>query len=202
VEGYGMTEIGMAISNPLEGERRPGAVGQPLPGVDVILVSEDGAELEGEDNPGEIWLRGANVFSEYWRNPEATEDSFTDGWFRTGDMAVRERGYYRIMGRLSMDIIKSGGEKLSALEIEDVLLTHPDIAECAVIGAPDDTWGEAVCAAIVLVDGASVDEASIRAWAKDRMTHYKVPKRVMVQASLPRNAMGKVTKTQVKELFA
>jgi len=202
LERYGMTEIGMAISNPLNGERRPGAVGMPLPGVEVILAGEDGGVLDGENNPGEIWVRGPNVFSEYWRNSAATEDSFTDGWFRTGDMAVRERGYYRIMGRLSMDIIKSGGEKLSALEIEDVLLTHPDIAECAVVGAPDDTWGEAVCAAIVPAEGASVDEASIRAWGKDRMTHYKVPKRVMIQASLPRNAMGKVTKTQVKALFS
>ncbi|MCB1212199.1 MAG: acyl-CoA synthetase, partial [Verrucomicrobiales bacterium] len=142
LERYGMTEIGMALSNPYRGERRPGAVGLPLPGVEIRLKSESGAIVTREDEPGEIQVRGPAVFRVYWDRPEASAECFDDDWFRTGDMAVLERGYYRIMGRLSVDIIKSGGYKLSALEIEAALLEHPDIVECAVIGLPDDTWGE------------------------------------------------------------
>ena len=147
LERYGMTEIGMALSNPLHGERRPGSVGLPLPGVAVKLVTEAGAEVPGEDEPGEIRVRGPGVFREYWNNPEATAKSFVDGWFCTGDVAVRERGYYRIMGRQSIDIIKSGGYKISALEIENVLLAHPAIRECAVFGVEDPTWGEIIAVA-------------------------------------------------------
>ncbi len=130
LERYGMTEIGMALSNPYRGERRPGAVGIPLPGVEVRLKTESGTMVTTEDEPGEIQVRGPGVFSAYWNRPEESAASFEDGWFRTGDMAVRERGYYRIMGRLSVDIIKSGGYKLSALEIEAALLEHPNIDEC------------------------------------------------------------------------
>ena len=115
LERYGMTEIGMALSNPYDGERRPGAVGVPLPGVAIELHDEDGQLVTGEGIPGELWVLGANVFLEYWQNPGATAESFSGTWFRTGDMAVLEDGYYRIMGRLSVDIIKSGGYKLSAL---------------------------------------------------------------------------------------
>jgi malonyl-CoA/methylmalonyl-CoA synthetase len=121
LERYGMTEIGMAIANPYRGERRPGAVGIPLPGVVVRLKTESGTVVTTEDEPGEIQVRGPGVFQAYWNRPEETANSFEDGWFRAGDMAVRERGYYRIMGRLSVDIIKSGGYKLSALEIEAVV---------------------------------------------------------------------------------
>ncbi|MEP7314907.1 MAG: acyl-CoA synthetase, partial [Pseudomonadota bacterium] len=133
LERYGMTEIGMALSNPMHGERRPGAVGVPLPGVDVRLVDEEGKALGGEDLPGEIQVRGPGVFREYWGRAADTAASFDGDWFRTGDVAVIERGYYRIMGRRSVDIIKSGGYKLSALEIEAALLEHPAIAECAVV---------------------------------------------------------------------
>ena len=150
MERSGMTEIGMAISNPYHGERRPGAVGQALPGVEVRLKSDSGAIIAGEDEPGEIQVRGPGGFCAYWNRPKARAKSFDAGWFRTGDVAVLERGYYRIMGRQSVDIIKSGGYKLSALEIEAALLEHPDIRECAVIGMQDDTWGEVVCAAVAL----------------------------------------------------
>ncbi len=153
LERYGMTEIGMGISNPYHGERRAGAVGKPLPGVRVGLFDEDGKLIEGDDIPGEIRVQGDNVFLEYWDNPRATKEAFIDDWFCTGDVAVREIGYYRIMGRSSVDIIKSGGYKLSALEIEDTLLTHPKIAECAVVGMPDETWGEVVTAFVVLKRG-------------------------------------------------
>ena len=202
LERYGMTEIGMAISNPLHGERRPGAVGQALPGVEIRLRSESGDVITDEDTPGEIQVRGPNVFSEYWGKPAATAESFeSDGWYRTGDMAVRETGYYRIMGRLSVDIIKSGGYKLSALEIEAALLEHPHIAECAVIGLPDDTWGEAVSAAVVTKGGLPLALPELRDWCKSRLSVYKVPQRLSVVKDLPRNAMGKVMKPAVRGLF-
>jgi malonyl-CoA/methylmalonyl-CoA synthetase len=202
LERYGMTEIGMGISNPLHGERRPGSVGRPLPGVQVRLVSEAGERIEAEAEPGEIQVRGPGVFTEYWDRPEATRDAFVDGWFRTGDVAVLEDGYYRILGRLSVDIIKSGGYKLSALEIEDALRQHPAIRECSVVGVPDATWGEAVAAAIVTRGGARLDLPALRAWAAARLSGYKIPRRLLVVGELPRNSMGKVVKPAVKELFA
>jgi malonyl-CoA/methylmalonyl-CoA synthetase len=200
LERYGMTEIGMALSNPYRGERRAGSVGQPLPGVEVRLAAEDGARITEEDQPGEIQVRGANVFLEYWDNPQATAESFTDGWFHTGDMAVLERGYYRIMGRTSIDIIKSGGYKISALEIEGVLLEHREIAEVAVIGTEDPVWGEAVAAFVVTRSGTTLDADALRQWCKGRLSDYKIPKRVRFVAALPRNAMGKVTKPDLKLL--
>jgi malonyl-CoA/methylmalonyl-CoA synthetase len=201
LERYGMTEIGMAISNLYRGERRPGAVGTPLPGVAVRLKAESGSVVTVEDEPGEIQVRGPGVFQTYWNRPEATAESFEDGWFRTGDMAVLERGYYRIMGRLSVDIIKSGGYKLSALEIESGLLEHPQVAECAVIGLPDETWGEAVTAVCVVRNDVPLDITTLREWCKGRMSVYKIPQRLLVVDELPRNAMGKVTKPAVRELF-
>jgi malonyl-CoA/methylmalonyl-CoA synthetase len=201
LERYGMTEIGMALSNPLHGERRPGAVGVPLPGVEVRLKSESGDIVAAEDEPGEIQVRGPGVFRAYWNRPDASAESFDDGWFRTGDMAVRERGYYRIMGRLSVDIIKSGGYKLSALEIEAALLEHPSIRECAVIGLPDDTWGEAVTAVVVLQTDSTLELPALREWCKGRLSVYKIPQRLKVVSDLPRNAMGKVTKPAVRALF-
>ncbi len=201
LERYGMTEIGMAISNPYHGERRPGAVGKPLPGVEVRLQAESGAVVPGEDEPGEIQVRGPGVFRAYWNRPEISGGAFDDGWFRTGDIAVLEAGYYRIMGRLSVDIIKSGGYKLSALEIEAALLEHPQIHECAVIGVPDATWGEAVAAAAVLAEGATLDLATLRDWCREHLSYYKIPQRLIVLKELPRNAMGKVTKTVLRTLF-
>jgi len=201
LERYGMTEIGMALSNPLQGERRPGAVGAPLPGVTIRLISEAGELIEGENEPGEIQARGPAVFSEYWDKPEVTRESFVDGWFRTGDMAVLEDGYYRIMGRLSVDIIKSGGYKLSALEIEATLLTHPAISECAVVALPDDTWGEVVAVAIVSRDGEDIELPALKEWATERMSAYKIPKSLLLLEDLPKNAMGKVTKRAVQDLF-
>lgn len=200
LERYGMTEIGMAISNLYRGERRPGSVGTSLPGVEVRLKTEKGAIIITEDEPGEIQVRGPGVFHEYWNRPEVAAESFDEGWFRTGDMAVLERGYYRIMGRLSVDIIKSGGYKLSALEIEAVLLEHPLIAECAVMGLPDDTWGEAVTAVVVLKN-STLELSELRDWCKGRLSVYKIPQRLKIVCELPRNAMGKVTKPAVRALF-
>ena len=200
LERYGMTEIGMGISNPYNGERRAGCVGHPLPGVECQLFDEYDQPITEEASPGEIRIKGDNVFLEYWDNPAATTESFKDGWFCTGDVAVVEDGYYRIMGRSSVDIIKSGGYKLSALEIEGVLLTHDAIAEVAVIGVEDDTWGEAVTAFIGLNAGASLDYESLKGWCDGKMSSYKIPKTIKIVDALPRNAMGKVTKPALREM--
>ena len=201
LERYGMTEIGMGISNPYNGERRAGAVGQPLPGVQCQLFDENDNVVERESEPGEIRIKGDNVFLEYWENEEATKSSFKDGWFCTGDVAVVEQGYYRIMGRSSVDIIKSGGYKLSALEIEGVLLTHDSISEVAVIGIEDDIWGEAVTAFVALKEGTALEFDSLKSWCEGRMSSYKIPKHLKLVDALPRNAMGKVTKPSLKELL-
>lgn len=201
LERYGMTEIGMGLSNPLEGERRPGFVGTPLPGVDIRLVDDDERPVEAAQ-PGQIQVRGPGVFSQYWRRTKETAEAFTDdGWFRTGDLAVVEEGAYRILGRSSVDILKTGGEKISALEIEDVLRSHPGVADCAVVGVPDPEWGDRVCAAVVPVGGADLAEDELRDLARERLAPYKVPKDFLIVDDLPRNAMGKVMKPAVRELF-
>ena len=200
LERYGMTEIGMALSNPLRGERVPGSVGRPLPSVEVRLVGENG-EPVAPGTPGEIEVRGPSVFGEYWGQPDATRAAFRDGWFRTGDTAVVENGVYRILGRTNIDILKTGGHKVSALEIEEALRKHPAIAECAVVGLPDPEWGERVAAAVVLNDGDALDLPSLRTWAKELLAAYKLPSRFLVLDALPRNAMGKVMKPAVAALF-
>jgi malonyl-CoA/methylmalonyl-CoA synthetase len=200
LERYGMTEIGMALSNPLHGHRRAGHVGAPLPGVEVRLVDERGAPVPA-GTPGEIELRGPTVFREYLGRPDATAEAFRDGWFRTGDVAVVEEGSYRILGRRSVDIIKSGGYKISTLEIEEVLREHPGVAECAVVGVPDAEYGERVAVAVVPHPGATVELTELRTWARERLAGYKVPSRLLAVAGLPRNAMGKVVKPEVAALF-
>lgn len=196
LERYGMTEIGMALSNPLAGERRPGTVGQPLPGVELRLVDEAGRPVP-PGAPGEIEVRGRQVFREYWGRPAETAAVFRDGWFRTGDAAVVEDGYYRILGRQSTDIIKSGGYKISALEIEEALREHPAVADCAVVGLPDDDLGERVAAAVVLRE-AGADAAVVAAWARGRLAPYKAPRLVRAVPELPRNALGKVLKPELR----
>ena len=191
LERYGMTETGMILSNPLTGDRIPGAVGQPLPGVEVQLVDDDGPVAGAGE--GEVWVRGPAVFAEYWRRPEATRDAFVGDWFRTGVT-------YRLLGRSSVDIIKTGGYKVSALEIEETLRRHPAVGDCAVVGVADPEWGERVVAAAVAA-GAAVDDEELRAWAKERLAAYKVPREVRWLPDLPRNALGKVTKPAVQALF-
>ncbi len=199
LERYGMTEIGMALSNPLHGLRIAGKVGTPLPQVAVRLVDEGAVVPAG--TPGEIQVQGATVFAEYWQNPEATTEAFQDGWFCTGDRAVLEDGSYRILGRNSIDIIKTGGYKVSALEIEAILRTHPDIQECAVVGLADPEWGQRVGVAIVLAPNSSLTLDALRHWAKAHLATYKVPSRILLLPELPRNAMGKVVKPAIGPLF-
>ena len=200
LERYGMTELGMALSNPLAGERRAGYVGQPLPGVDIRLVDEDGRDV-GEGTPGELEVRGPAVCLEYWQRPDDTRDAFRDGWFRTGDVAVWENGSFRLLGRSNVDIIKTGGFKVSALEIEEILRTHPAIAECAVVGVHDEDWGERVSAAVELRTGATLSLDELQQWAKVQLAPYKVPRALQAVPALPRNAMGKVVKPEVAGLF-
>jgi malonyl-CoA/methylmalonyl-CoA synthetase len=201
LERYGMTEIGMAISNPYQGDRRAGYIGQPLPGVDVMLADEKDNPVPPE-TPGEILVRGENVFKSYWNRPAETAASFTaEGWFKTGDVAVMEDGYYRIMGRQSVDIIKSGGYKISALEIEEELRKHPQVADVAVVGIPDDEWGERIVAAVVVTNADSLQEIDFSSWLRERIPAYKVPRLYKILTALPRNAMGKVIKNDVKKMF-
>ena len=200
LERYGMTEMGMAISNPYMGERRPGYIGQALPGVKVRLVDEENHPIP-EGKSGEIQVQGTNVFSEYWNKAQATADAFTDdGWFKTGDIATFENGSYRILGRNSVDIIKSGGYKISALEIEEVLRKHPQIKDCGVVGIPNEEWGEIVGASLILSDD-SIDLKELNTWIRERLPAYKVPRKYLIQDDLPRNVMGKVTKVELKSLF-
>jgi len=214
LERYGMTEIGMALSNPLHGERVPGSVGVPLPGVQVRLVEMDidavndtgehhhGDVIEADGRPGELQVRGPAVFKEYWRMPEVTAAAFPeDDWFCTGDVAEMEDGRYRILGRASQDFAISGGENVNLKEVEEVVSAHPDIVECAVVGVPDEYWGKAVSAAVKLRDGAELSSDDLREWARERLAAHKLPRRLLVRDSLPRTAVGKVVKPAVVKLF-
>lgn len=200
LERYGMTEIGMAVSNSYRGERRPGHIGLPLPKMELRLVDEKN-ELVEIGKEGEIQVKGPNIFLEYWQKPEATKKAFTeDGWFKTGDVALFNEGSYRILGRNSVDIIKSGGYKISALEIEEVLRKHPLIKDCGVVGIPDEEWGEIVAASLIVEDERP-DIASLQHWLKERMPAYRIPRKYIFQEDLPRNTLGKVTKNELKKFF-
>jgi malonyl-CoA/methylmalonyl-CoA synthetase len=221
LERYGMTEIGMALSNPLQGARVAGTVGFPLPGVECRIADDSGAEAGAgattntqaetqaetqaamqTEATGELQVRGASVFQGYWNKPGETAAAFDGPWFRTGDLVHRNgEGRYRILGRLSVDIIKTGGFKVAAPEIEETLLAHPAIAECAVVGVPDPTWGEQVGAVLVLQPGHSLTLEALRLWARERLAVYKVPGRLVLTEALPRNAMGKVVKPELPALF-
>jgi malonyl-CoA/methylmalonyl-CoA synthetase len=200
LERYGMTEIGMALSNPLDGPRVPGAVGRPMPLVEARITAE-GREAEPGQS-GELWIKGPTVFHEYWNRPHETEAAFEGQWFKTGDAAVVEDGVYRILGRNSVDIIKTGGYKVSALEIEEVIRRRPDVDDVAVVGVEDEEWGQRVAAAVTLRPERSLTLEELREWAKELLAPYKIPTRLMVVDRLPRNAMGKVTKTAVADWFA
>lgn len=200
LERYGMTETGMNCSNPLHGERRIGSVGLPLPGVEVRIVgSETGSPLpDGEI--GDLQLRGPNVFNRYWRQPEKTRESFSaDGWFQTGDLGYREPdGYITLCGR-SKDLIISGGLNIYPPEVERVLVEHPSVETCAVIGCPDDEWGENVTAIVILGKGNSVSEGELIAFCRERLASFKSPKSIIFQEALPRNAMGKIQKVALRK---
>ncbi|ASR38908.1 acyl-CoA synthetase [Prauserella marina] len=196
VERYGMSETLMNTSVRADGERKPGSVGVPLRGVEVRLVDEAGDPISGGDREtvGEIQVRGENLFAEYLNRPDATREAFADGWFKTGDMATRDAdGYIRIVGRKATDIIKSGGYKIGAGEIENALLEHPGVAEVAVTGEPDDDLGERIVAWVVPGETTPTEQQLADHVAR-LLTPHKRPRVVRFLKSLPRNDMGKVMK--------
>ncbi|XP_050434360.1 malonate--CoA ligase ACSF3, mitochondrial isoform X2 [Adelges cooleyi] len=217
LERYGMSEIGMALSNPLNGERRPGFVGHPLPGVSVRIVNDDNVLVEGNSvetkviDPkakqkdgsfvGTLQVTGDAVFKGYWRKPEATKNEFTeDGWFKTGDTAEFSDNSYRILGRTSVDIIKTGGYKVSALFIETIMLQNKLIQDIAIVGLPDNTWGQRIAALLVVNNQVSqeMDNKKIikelKTWAETVLPPYSIPSVIKLVEQIPRNAMGKVDK--------
>lgn len=187
LERYGMTETVMLVSNPFEGERKPGTVGLPLPGVEVRLGDRD-----------EIEVRGPNVFAGYWERPEATAESFRpDGWFRTGDVGSFDAdGYLSIVGR-TKELIISGGFNVYPREVEDVLRSVPGVRDAAVVGTPSAEWGEVVTAYLELADEHVYDEAQLRAIATAELAPYKRPRLVHIVVSLPRNSLGKVVRREL-----
>jgi malonyl-CoA/methylmalonyl-CoA synthetase len=200
LERYGMTETGMNCSNPLNGERRLGSVGLPLPGVEVRIVNPENDQVLVDGEIGEVQLRGPNVFKGYWKQPDKTAAAFSaDGWFRTGDLGVREAdGYITLCGR-SKDLIISGGLNIYPPEVERVLMEHPSVAACAVIGCPDREWGEKVTAVVVLSQAEITTGDELMRFCRERLAPYKSPKFIVFRNDLPRNAMGKVQKAELRK---
>jgi malonyl-CoA/methylmalonyl-CoA synthetase len=201
LERFGMTEIGVGITNSLAGPRFPGAVGLPLPTVETRIVGEDGTDAE----TGELWIRGPSVFAGYHGKSDETRRAFVEApggdWFRTGDTVTRDASLpgrpFRILGRTSVDILKSGGYKLSALEIEEVLREHGAVLEAAVIGVPDEAWGDRVVACVVRRPSVVCEANELREFVRARLAPYKVPKDVLFLGELPKNALGKVVKPEL-----
>ncbi|MBM3569912.1 MAG: malonyl-CoA synthase [Alphaproteobacteria bacterium] len=202
LERYGMTETGMIASNPYDGERIPGTVGFPLPGIEVRIADPDSGRALGTDEVGVIELRGPNVFKGYWRMPEKTKAEFRpDGFFVTGDVAKRDaRGYIHIIGR-AKDLVISGGYNVYPIEIEGEIDALPGIVESAVIGLAHPDFGEGVTAVAIRAKDAAIDEAQVLKALDGRLAKYKQPKRVLFVDELPRNAMGKVQKNLLRERF-
>jgi malonyl-CoA/methylmalonyl-CoA synthetase len=192
LERYGMTETGINTSNPYHGERIAGTVGLPLPGVDVRISDAEG-------DIGAIEVRGPNVFAGYWRNPEKTAAEFREGgWFVTGDLGkIDAQGYVHIIGR-GKDLIITGGYNVYPKEVEDAIDALPGVSESAVIGVPHDDFGEAVVAVVV---GTGLDQAAMLSQLRTRLAAYKLPKAIHIAAELPRNTMGKVQKTLLREAY-
>lgn len=196
VERYGMTETLITLAARADEPRVRGGVGRPLPGIDVRVLADDG-EPAPAGTIGAMQVRGRSVFDGYLHHPDATAASFTaDGWFRTGDVAeVDPQGRWRIVGRAATDLIKSGGYRIGAGEVEDALLSHPSVAEAAVIGAPDDDLGQRIIAFVVAAD--HVDEDQLVAHVATTLSQHKRPRSVVFVDELPRNAMGKVDKSRL-----
>jgi malonyl-CoA/methylmalonyl-CoA synthetase len=205
LERYGMTETIMNLTNPYHGERRPGTVGVPFPGQEARIVDVQTGQPIDDERPGEIQVRGPHVFKGYWRNPEATAEAFdpsgplNGGWFNTGDLGWRSRdGYYTISGR-ARELIISGGFNIYPREVEEVLQSHPAVAEAAVLGLPDPDFGEQVVAALVLRPGAAATADELVAHCRDQLASYKKPRQLFFVESLPRNALGKIQKHLLRE---
>ena len=200
VERYGLTETGILSSNPLDGERRPGWVGLPLPGVELRVADPADNTPLADGKIGEIQTRGAHVFKGYWNDARKTAAAFApDGWFKTGDLGLRGAdGYFQIRGRAA-DLVISGGMNVYPLEVERVIDSHPAVAQSAVIGCPDAEWGEAVTAVLVAA-AAQPSEKEVAAYCRRQLASYKIPKRIVFAKELPRNAMGKVSKPALRKM--
>jgi len=199
LERYGMTETGMNLSNPYDGERRVGSVGMPLPGVEARIVNPENDKPLPDGEVGEVQIKGAHVCKGYWRQPEKTASAFTDeGWLRTGDMGVRAPdGYFTLKGR-AKDLIITGGLNVYPPEVELVLMQHPAVSACAVIGCPDEEWGEQITAVIIKADNA-IEPDELLSICREHLASYKVPRRIVFADELPRNALGKIQKAKLRE---
>jgi len=201
VERYGLTETAINASNPLRGPCKPGSVGRPLPGVEIGIFNAQTKQLLADGETGEIWVRGPNVFSGYWHNPEATAAAFADSWFHTGDLGAFDAdGYLSIRGRMK-ELIIVGGTNVTPGEVEAVLETDTGVAECAVVGVPDPDLGERIAAFIVPRSGedAPTLEKRLREKAEQNLAPYKRPRLYHFLAVIPRNAMGKVERGKLRE---
>ncbi|KAJ3181792.1 hypothetical protein HDU87_000810 [Geranomyces variabilis] len=207
LERYGMTEIGMALGNPYAGPRIPGTVGKPFPGVGISIRDASGADALADADgtvSGDLFVSGPQVFKEYWNKPEATQKELSaDGWFRTGDLVSRDaNGVHRILGRASVDIIKSSGYKISAPEIEREAMSCPIVKDIAVLGLKNEEYGETIAAMVVFAEGEEeANVATLKTFLKDKLAHYKIPRRYLAVKELPRNVMGKVNKKQLVGYF-
>jgi fatty-acyl-CoA synthase len=201
-QGYGLTECGvncMSMTNE-ESTRYNGSVGKPIFHSEIKLFDPEGREV-GVDEPGELCIKGPTTCLGYWNNAEATAKSLVDGWFHTGDMARRNAdGFFYIIGRYK-DMIKSGGENIYAAEVEAVFRDHPGVAECALIGEPDEKWGEVGLMIVVLKKGAGATEGELIAFCKERIANYKVPKRVVFADALPYSSYGKIVKAELRQKY-
>ena len=200
LERYGMTETGMNLSNPYKGERRVGSVGMPLPGVEARIVNPENDSPLPDGEVGEVQIKGAHVCKGYWRQAEKTASAFTeDGWLRTGDMGVRAvDGYFTLKGR-AKDLIITGGLNVYPPEVELILMEHPAVSACAVIGCPDEEWGEQVTAVIIPVEGQTFTLDDLSDLCREHLASYKVPRRIIITDSFPQNALGKVQKAKLRE---
>jgi long-chain acyl-CoA synthetase len=198
LEGYGLSETSPVASfNRPDRPSKPGSIGLPVWGVEMKLIDDDWKEIEGE-GPGEIAIRGHNIMKGYYGRPEATESSIRDGWFRTGDVARRdEDGYYYIIDR-SKDMIIRGGYNVYPRELEEVLMTHPDVSLAAVVGVEHPSHGEEIKAYVIRGPGASVTEDELVAWGKEQFANYKYPRIVEFRDELPMTATGKILKRELR----
>ena len=201
VEREGMSETGMNFTNPLDGNRIPGSIGIPLPGLKVRVVDPRTFHEVSPGEIGELWLKSESIAAGYWRKPNETKATYHEGWFRTGDLGrVDRNGYYYLTDRIK-HIIISGGENISAKEVESVIDSMEGVDESVVVGKPDDKWGEIVVAAVRLKPSCTVTEEEIKSYCKQHLHPWKCPKKVLFITDIPRNTMGKVLKEMVKKLF-
>ncbi|MDM8553545.1 class I adenylate-forming enzyme family protein [Desulfococcaceae bacterium HSG7] len=201
VEREGMSETGMNFSNPVKGKRKPGSIGIPLPNVQVRIVDQNTFKVVSPGQVGEIWLKSPSITPGYWRKPTETAATFENSWFRTGDLGkIDEDGYYYLTDRIK-HIIITGGENVSAKEVETVINRIDGVIESSVVGLTDEKWGEKVAAAVVTFSDTNLDAVTIKAFCKDNLHNWKCPKEIKFVDEIPKNTMGKVLKEEVKRLF-